>query len=171
MKRSFGIGLLALLVFPLLLVGCSGETSDVAEDYVEALLQGNADAAQQVACESFQDRTGELAAYFGQYDIREWELKYDIGKGNREEEVIVTGSFTYGPEDAPREVELQERDDTRIVVWLEKEGDEWCVGDETEVGEGLMALRDGAPSPAPADEEAPAEDATEEPTEEATDAD
>lgn len=164
MKKSFGFGLLALLVFPLLLVACSGESTDVAENYVEALLQGDADAAQQVACESFQDRTGELAAYFGRYDIREWELKYDIGKGNREEEVIVTGSFTYGSEDSPREIELQERDDTRIVIWLEKEGDDWCVGNETEVGAGLMALRDGGSSPAPADEETPAEDATEEAT-------
>lgn len=162
MKKSLGFGLLALLVFPLLLVACSSETSDVAEDYVEALLQGDADAAQQVACDSFQDRTGELAAYFGQYDIHDTDLKYDIGKGNREEEVIVTGSFTYGPEDAAREVELQERDDSRIVLWLEKEGDDWCVGSETEVGEGLMALRGGAGSPTVADEEAPAADETEE---------
>ena len=145
MKRSFGFVLLALLVFPLLLMGCSGDSPETAEDYVEALLQGDADAAQQVACESFQDRTGELAAYFGQQDIRNLDLKFDIGKGNREEEVIVTGSFDMGPASALQEVKLQEREDTRIIILLEKDGDEWCVADTTEVGDGLLALGDSEP--------------------------
>jgi hypothetical protein len=165
MKKSFEFVLLTLLVVPLLLTGCSGETPDVAEDYVEALLQGDAEAAQQVACEAFQSRTGELAALFGQQDLRNFDLKYDVGKGGREEEVIVTGSFDYGPEDSPRQVKLQERDDTRIVVWLEKSGDDWCVADTTEVGEGLLTVF-GSESTAAVTDEAPADDAAE--TEEAT---
>lgn len=145
MKKSFV--LLSLLVVSLLLTGCAADTPEVAEDYSEALLQGDAQAAQQVACEAFQDRTGELAAYFGQQDIRDLDLKYDIGKGGREEEVIVTGSFNYGPEDSAREVKLEERGiDTRIIVWLDKTGDEWCVNDTTTVGEGLLTLFDGGVS-------------------------
>ena len=166
MKKSFGFVLLALLVVPLLLTGCSGETPDVAEDYVEALLQGDAEAAQQAACEEFQSRTDELAALFGQQDIRNFDLKYDVGKGGREEEVIVTGSFDYGPEDSPRQVKLQERDHTRIIVWLEKSGHDWCVAETTEVGEGLLTVF-GGEGTAVVEDEAPADDAAEEDAEEA----
>ena len=152
MKKSFGFVLLALLVVPLLLTGCAGDTPEVAENYVEALLQGRQDDAEQFACESFQGRTGELAAYFGQEDVRDLDLKYDIGKGGREEEVIVTGSFDYGPEDMAREVKLQERDRTRIILWLDEVGDDWCVNDTTTVGEGLLTLFGGAAPTVEADE-------------------
>jgi len=157
MKKSFSLVLLALLIVPLLLMGCSSEPPEEAKDYVEALLGGDAEAAQKLACDSFQDRTAELAAYFGQRQVRDWDLKFDIGKGGRQEEVIVTGSFTYGTEDVAREIKLQEKDNTRIVVWMTETGDEWCVNDTTRIGEGLLALRGSAAEPMAEETEAPAE--------------
>lgn len=169
MKKPFGLVLLALLAVPLLLMGCSSEPPEEAKDYVEALLGGDAGAAQQIACESFQGRTGELAAYFSQNNVRDWDLKYDVGKGGRQEETIVTGAFTYGPEDVGREIKLQEKDKTRIVVWMYERGDGWCVNEKTTVGENLLALRGGAAAPA-VESETPAEEATEAATEEPTEA-
>ncbi len=161
MKKSLGFLSFALLVVPLLLMGCSSEPPEEAKDFVEALLGGNAGAAQQIACESFKGRTGELAAYFGQNNVRDWDLKYDVGKGGRQEETIVTGAFTYGPEDIGRQIKLQEKDKTRIVIWMDKQGDNWCVNDKTTLGENLLALRGGAEAPA-VESEPPAEEATEE---------
>lgn len=146
MKKSFGLMVLALLVVPLL-AACSSESADVSESFMEALLKGDADAAQQYACESFQEGAARLAAYFARQNVRDWDLKYDIGKGNRQEEIIVTGAFQYGPEDAPRELKLQERSKTRIVLWLEQRGDDWCVTDRSEFGE-VVALGGGLEAPA-----------------------
>jgi len=157
MKKSFGLVLLALTVTSLLLAGCNSEPPEEAKNYIEALLGGDADAAQQIACESFQARTSELAAYFSQNNVRDWDLKFDVGKGDRQEETLVTGSFVYGQDDLGREIKLQEKDKTRIVVWLDKQGDGWCVNDKTTIGENLLALRGGPAAPMGEATEEPAE--------------
>lgn len=157
MKKSFSLVLLALTVTSLFLAGCSSEPPEEAKNYVEALLGGNAGAAQEIACESFQARTSDLAAYFKQNDVRDWDLKYDVGKGGRQEETIVTGALTYGQDDLGREIKLQEKDKTRIVVWMDKQGDGWCVNDKTTIGENLLALRGGTAAPMGEATEEPAE--------------
>ena len=141
MSKRFAFVLVVLLAVPMLLTACGADTPDVAEDFVNAVLEGNADAAAEAACESYQDQARELAAGFVDLNVHDIDLKYDVGKGNNVEEVIVTGSYKFGTGDTVREVELaasvREREtdelvDTRIVVWLDENGDDWCVTEETQ---------------------------------------
>ncbi|NLX10538.1 MAG: DUF4878 domain-containing protein [Chloroflexi bacterium] len=141
MSKRFAFVLVVLLAVPMLLTACGADTPDVAEDFVNAVLEGNADAAAEAACESYQDQARELAAGFSGMNVHDIDLKYDIGKGNNVKEVIVTGAYKFGTGDVVSEVELaasvREREtgelaDTRVVVWLEEVDDEWCVTDETQ---------------------------------------
>ena len=43
---------------------------------VNAVLEGNADAAAEAACESYQDQARELAAGFSGMNVHDIDLKY-----------------------------------------------------------------------------------------------
>lgn len=168
MSKRLSLVLVALLIVPLVLSACSTASRDVAEDYVNSVLDGDAEAAQELACDSFVEQTQALAAEFGSQNVHGKDLKFDIGKGNNEEEIIVTGSYLVGPEDDADEVELaasvrvrsaEESVDTRFVLWMQEEGDDWCVSDESTFGyAGEEAPVDDAESEDAATEE-PAADA------------
>jgi hypothetical protein len=140
MSKRFGFILVVLLVLSAALTACSTESKDAAQDYVEAVLKGKADKAEEYACDSYQDQTAVLAAFYGAIDIQKIDLKYDIGKGGNEEEVIVSGAYEVGKGDDAKEFELaasiradpddednDEMIDTRWVLEMEKSGDDWCV--------------------------------------------
>jgi hypothetical protein len=152
MSKRLGLALVALLIVPMLLAACGSESRDVAEDFVDAVLTGDVETAQSLACDSFKDRAAALAQEYGTLNVHDRDLKYDIGKGNNQNEIIVTGSYKIGPEDKADEIELAhvvrgadgESVDTRIVLWLTEDGDEWCINDDTQFG--------GADSAVPMDE-------------------
>lgn len=142
MSKRLGLALVALLLVPMLLAACGSESRDVAEEYVEAVLEGDAETAQSLACDSFKDRSAALAQQYSALNVHGRDLKYDIGKGNNQNEIIVTGSYMVGPENDADQVELAqavrasggESVDTRIVLWLSEEGDDWCVNEDTQFG-------------------------------------
>ncbi|HML21526.1 MAG TPA: hypothetical protein PKD09_07765 [Aggregatilinea sp.] len=167
MSKRFGLVLVALLIVPMLLTACSTESRDVAEDYMNALLKGDSAAAQKYACDSFQDQTASLAEMYSVQNIHNKDLKFDIGKGNNQEEIIVTGSYLVGPENDADEVELAQKVhneetnedlDTRIVLWMADE-DGWCVSDKSDFGDGVEMTAAPVESEPMATEE-PAADAT-----------
>lgn len=153
MTKRFGLVLVVLMLVAMVLGACSSDTKDVAEDFTEAMLKGNVDKVQEKACESFKDAAAAEAALYGQLDIQNLDLKYDVGKGQNTKEIIVSGSFDVGKGDDAQEFELvasfrdtqrideSELIDTRIVVMLEKEDGDWCVGDKTELGEKSLKLQ------------------------------
>ncbi|MBN1680830.1 MAG: hypothetical protein JW966_11105 [Anaerolineae bacterium] len=154
MAKRFGLVLAALLVVSSLLAACGTETRDTGKDYMKAVLDGNGEKAEGLACDDFKDTTRALAEAYAALDINDVDLKYDIGKGSNEKEVIVTGSYKIGKGNDADEIELAstvrivdeesgeetEERDTRIVLWLDKDGDDWCVSAETELGDELNAL-------------------------------
>ncbi|WP_119067434.1 hypothetical protein [Aggregatilinea lenta] len=169
MSKRFGLILAALLIVPMLLSACGSESRDTAEDYVDALLKGDAATAQKYACDSFQDQTAALAEQYGAQNVHEKDLKFDIGKGNNQEEIIVTGSYLIGPENDADEVEMasavrtvgsDDSRDTRIVLWMQEDGDDWCVSDRSEFGDDMQISPESMESE-PVMTEEPVADATE----------
>jgi hypothetical protein len=156
MSKKFVLILVALLVLPGLLAACGTDSADTAQDYVEALLKGDAEKAQSYACADYQDATAAFAEIYAglaaqNLAIRSLDLKYDLGKGNNAEEIIVTGSYDLvelnaeGKEIADSEDEFElasstrdKRDldgdgddedkiNTRIVLEMKKDDGDWCV--------------------------------------------
>lgn len=156
MTKRFALVLVALLVVPMLLTACGSESRDTAEDYINALLKGDVQKAQDLACESFKDETAALAGLYAAQAIDKdsLDLKFDVGKGQNQEEIIVTGSYNYGPADNLKEYVLSERNLTRIVLWMEESDGEWCVTDRS-VFEGMEP--EEASEPAATEEPAEAE--------------
>lgn len=183
--KKYRVFLVLLLVVSAVLVACSSESSDNAEKYVRALLAGNAAEAQKYACADYQDRTTEMAATLPglgpNQAVRNVDLKFDIGKGNNQKEVLVTGSYDIvqlgesGRElrDTARQYELAasvrdrfdmnqngsdvDKINTRIVLTMREEGDEWCVA----LLDGgyyhpLVVIEGAEDEAAPAEETAPA---------------
>jgi hypothetical protein len=136
MSKRFGLVLAALLVVSALLAACSSESRDTAEDYMKALLRGDQAKAQELACESFKDQTAALGeAYAAQGVLKDKiDLKFDVGKGQNREEIIVTGAYKYGDTNDPMEFELTEKNNSRVVLWMKKSGSKWCVSEESEFG-------------------------------------
>jgi hypothetical protein len=163
MSKRFGFVLVALVVLSALLTACSAESRDTAEDYMNALLKGETDKAVELACESFKDETAALADSYAAQGILadEIDLKFDVGKGQNNEEIIVTGAYQYGDEADPTEFELTEHDGTRIVLWLEESDGDWCVTDESEFGTLEVSAPEATEEAAPEATEEPAPTATE----------
>ena len=157
MSKRFGL-LAALLAVALLLTACGSDSTDTAHDYMEAVLKGNVEAAQKLACDSFKEGTVALAAISASLadesrGVRNIDLKYDMGKGNNPKEVIVTGSYDIvrltdtgaviagsalqyelaavvrDRHDVDGDGDYENRINTRIVLTMEKDGDDWCVAD------------------------------------------
>ncbi len=157
MSKRFGF-LAALLAVSLLLTACGPDSTGAARDYMEAVLKGNVEAAQKIACDPFKEDTAALAAISASLaeesrGVRNIDLKYDIGKGNNPREIIVTGSYdivrlteagavivdsaaTYelaavvrDELDVDGDGNYEERLNARIVLAMEKDGDDWCVAD------------------------------------------
>ncbi len=168
MSKRFGLVLVVLLIVPMLLSACSTESRDVAENYLDALFKGDSTTAQKYACDSFQDQTAALADQYGMENIHKKDLKFDIGKGNNQEEIIVTGSYWVGPTDDADEVELaasvrvigEEERDTRIVLWMKDDGGDWCVSDKSDFGDGVSVTSAAPADSEPMTTEEPAADAT-----------
>lgn len=153
--KKFALLLAIMLVVPTLLTACDSESQDTAKDYIEAVLKGELEEAQKYACEDFQDATAELIAtrpgVDDEHAIRNIDLKYDVGKGNDPEEIIITGAYDLvelneaGRVIADSEVEYEvaaavrdrrdidgdddvdERLDSRILIDMEEQDGEWCV--------------------------------------------
>ncbi|MBI5957700.1 MAG: PT domain-containing protein [Chloroflexi bacterium] len=173
MIKKYALILVALLVVPMLLTACSTESRDAAEDYMNALLKGEDEKALGLACESFQEGTQTLLdAYKAQGVISDSvDLKFDLGKGNNQKEIIVTGSFEYrdpalSSEIEAVEFELTEKLGTRIVLEMKEEGDDWCVSEKSEFGTGVTEGEAEEPVVEPTVE--PTEEPTVEPTEKPT---
>ena len=86
MTKRFGLVLVALLIVPMLLSACSSDSKKVAEDFTKAVLNGDTAKAQEDACASFKDAAGAEAALYGQLDVQNLDLKYDVGKGQNNKE-------------------------------------------------------------------------------------
>ncbi|MCD4685974.1 MAG: hypothetical protein K8S97_08560 [Anaerolineae bacterium] len=153
--KKYGLLLVALLVLSAALAACSTKSEDSAKDYMEAVLKGDVEEAQKYACESYAEQTAIWAEMMVLEDVglavKNIELNYDLGKGNNQEEILVTGSFEIvelsidGDEvaDSAKEYELasslrdkhdldgdgddDERINTRIVLTMQEDGDDWCV--------------------------------------------
>ncbi|MCL4239421.1 MAG: hypothetical protein KJ047_14365 [Anaerolineae bacterium] len=157
MVKRFGL-VAALLAISLLLVACGSDSTETAKDYMEAVLKGDAAAAQKFACASFQEGTAALATISAGWaeqsrGVRDIDLKYDLGKGNNSKEVLVTGSYDIvqlsatgnviagsaqqyelaavvrDKHDVDGDGDYENRINTRIVLTMEKSGDDWCVAD------------------------------------------
>lgn len=140
------MALVALLVTPLLLTACSTASRDEAHDYISALLKGDDEKALGLACDSFQAGTQSLLAWYKQQrvDEKSIDLQFDIGKGGNSKEIIVTGSYQYGDPNFLREYDLKEKDDSRIVLAMQKTGGKWCVTDKSSFGGEIDAVLAGA---------------------------
>jgi hypothetical protein len=156
LMKKYGLLLVALLLISGVLTACSTESADTAKDYLDAVLRGDVEKAQKYACDNYQDQTatwaedmaGLASANLG---VRNIELKYDLGKGNNQKEILVTGSFDMVElnangkvvADSEKEYEMaasvrdkydlnnngddEERVNTRIVLTMKEEGGDWCV--------------------------------------------
>lgn len=172
MSKRLALGLAALLVIPLLLAACDTSSSDAGEEYIEAVMTGDEAKALELACAGFEDETQLLLAHYADQNLHHdsLDLKYDIGKAGNTSALIVTGSYNYGDEELPRELVLSEKRNSRIILDMEKTGDDWCVA-EGSVFEGVASLdatvaagdaedaTEGADEPAEEDTEAEASDA------------
>lgn len=167
MSKKFALILVVLLIVPLLLSACSTKSRDNARDYMNAVLKGDDQKAQKLACTSYQSQTTALLAWYKsqKVDTNNIDLKFDIGKGNNQNEIIVTGSYKYGEKDLLREWELSENKDTRIVLWMKKESGNWCVSDKTKLGKELDAI---VAQPAATPTAEPTAEPTAQPTEQPT---
>jgi hypothetical protein len=168
MRKRLALALVALLVTPLLLTACSTASRDTAKDYLNALLKGDDEKALGLACDSFKAGTQSLLAWYKQQGVDEKsvDLQFDIGKGGNSKEIIVTGSYQYGDPNFLREYDLKEKDDTRIVLLMQKTGGKWCVTDKSKFGGEIDAVLAGAPAEQSATQ--PTEQPTAEPTAEPT---
>jgi hypothetical protein len=181
MRKRFGLILVALLIVPALLTACSSESSDAAEDYIEAVLKNDEGKALELACDSFEEQTRALMAYYASTytNIHNIDLKYDMGKGNNQEEIIVTGSFAYGAEDDDKEFEITQKLNSLIILDMQEVDGDWCVTEDsvfegtpldTEMSEGEAAEDEAADDQAPGNEAADDQAATSE-AEESSDGD
>jgi len=168
MTKRLALVLVALLITSLLLTACSNASRNAAKDYMNALLKGDDAKALGLACDSFNAKTQTLLAWYKQQliDEKSVDLQYDIGKGGNTKEIIVTGSYMYGDPSFQREYVVREKDNTRIVLWMEKTGGKWCVTDKSEFGAEIDAALAGAPAEQPATQ--PTQEPTAEPTLEPT---
>jgi hypothetical protein len=134
MTTRFAWVMLALIVVSALLTACSTESRDTAEKYINAVMKGNDEEALTLSCDSYDETTKVLLEWHKEKNIQPQtiDLKYDIGKGNNQKEIIVTGSFKYGAEDPSREYEISEKLGTRIVLMMGKQDGDWCVTDKSE---------------------------------------
>lgn len=154
MTKRFGMVLAVLVALSLVLTACSTESRDTAEDYMQAVLTGEVDAAQDMACDDdVRALTAEVADVYANYfpgltlEEDDIDLKYDLGKGNNTNEIIVTGSLTYtdaADEDNVRELEFTEERNTRVVLMMDEGDDDWCVTIESEFGERIEGRIPGA---------------------------
>jgi hypothetical protein len=133
----------ALLIMPMLVAACSSKSRDTAEDYVKAVLKGDTEKAQALACDSYKEQTKAMAEAYANVDVQKIDLVYDIGKGGNQKEIIVTGAYTIGTGDDAKEVELgasvrvgdtNDKIDTRIVLDMKKQGGDWCATDKSVFG-------------------------------------
>jgi hypothetical protein len=156
MSKKLAFILVLLLVVPSVLTACGSGSVDNAKTYVEAMLKGDAAGAEKVACDGYQDDTQALVdGYAALADmneaIRNVDVTYDIGKGNNQKEVIVTGSYdivelnaqgkvivdseqqyvlaasTVDRHDLDQDGDDTDRINTRIVLTMKKSGGDWCV--------------------------------------------
>jgi len=150
MKKRLGFLLVALLIMPVLLTACDSESPDKAKEYMDAVLAGKVEEAQALACDEESAALTEsvVAAYASQYpnmeiDTKNVDLKYDIGKGMNNKEVIVTGAFSYkftqegaaaNPTDLEVEYELSDKLGTLVILYMDKKGDDWCVTSKSGFG-------------------------------------
>ncbi len=171
MTKRFGLLLVALLIGSALLSACSTESRDTAEDYVKAVLKGDTSKAQDLACsQAMKDQTAQfISDNVTGRNVHGLDLKYDMGKGGNNKEIIVTGAFKVGPKDDSHEVVVAEslRDtndvngngdkdeslEARIVLTMKKDGGDWCV-EEFETNDLPLFIADAAGT---ASVEAPAE--------------
>ena len=156
MSKKLAFILVMLLVLSSVLTACSSASEDDAKKYVEAMLMGDVAGAQKAACGDYQDGTQALVdGYAALADVHEEiqniDVTYDIGKGNNQKEVIVTGSYdivelnaqgnvipdsaqqyvlaasTVDRHDLDQDGDTTDRVNTRIVLTMAKSGGEWCV--------------------------------------------
>jgi len=189
MSKRFGLVLIVLLVAPMLLTACGSDSEKAAEDYMKAVLKGEVDKAKEKACADFQDDTEKYTAAYQAITPNihkdSLDLKFDVGKGQNNEEIIVTGSYEYGDKDNPKEYELvnsyrltddeqkalgidEDHIETRVVLMMKEEDGDWCVSSESKFNDPILNLfaGDEAATVEPTAEE-PAAEATDEPTAEA----
>lgn len=158
--KKLALLLVALLVAPMLLTACGSESQDAAKDYLEAMFKGDIEDAEDYVCDDFVINIDGLESTADLHDnvpflgpdneVRNIHLKFDLGKGNNAEEVIVTGAYDIVDlndsgkmiTDSEEEYELaasvrDKRDlnendddadtmDTRILLEMSEDGD-WCV--------------------------------------------
>jgi hypothetical protein len=171
MSKKFALIVVVLMVVPLLLTACSTKSRDDAEKYMNALLKGENEKALGLACESFKPQTEALLAYYKaqNIDAKSLDLKFDIGKGGNNKEIIVTGSYKYYGDQTivALEQELTEKNESRIVLQMKKDGDNWCVSDKSKFGTELDALI-AVPAPTVEPTAEPTVEPTVEPTKEPT---
>ncbi len=177
MMKRLSLILVVVLLVPMLLSACGSDTKKVAEDYMVAVLKGDSVKAKEKACDDFKDQTD---AYIAAYKAitpnihkDSIDLKFDIGKGNNQEEVIVTGAYDYGDKDNPKEYVFasstrkynnsDEMSETRVVLWMKKDGDNWCVSAKSEFSDKDLKAVPPAETPEPATTEEPTPAMTEEP--------
>ena len=156
MSKKLAFILVMLLVLSSVLTACSSASEDDAKKYVEAMLMGDVAGAQKAACGDYQDGTQALVdGYAALADVHEEiqniDVTYDIGKGNNQKEVIVTGSYdivelnaqgkvipdsaqqyvlaasTVDRHDLDQDGDNTDRVNTRIVLTMAKSGSKWCV--------------------------------------------
>lgn len=185
MTKRFALVLAVLMVASLILTACGTESRDNAEKYVKAVMKGDAAKADGLACEANQDTQALIDWYAGKgINDDGLDLKFDIGKGNNQKEIIVTGEIKYGGEDdreyemaqsvraadvqrfvgGPEPADPDEKIDTRLVLTMKEEDGDWCV---ESVETGGVAILGGEASEGEAGEGA-AEETTEEAAEEST---
>lgn len=153
--KKVALVLVVLLLVPVLLTACGSESQDAAKDYIKAVLEGDVEEAQKYACDEFKDQTVVLAETVpgvGENNaVRNIDLKYDLGKGNNQKEVIITGSYDIvtlnasgnvvadsaveyevaasvrDKRDADGDGDEDERMDTRILAEMVESDGDWCV--------------------------------------------
>ncbi|MBN2304828.1 MAG: hypothetical protein JXQ72_10145 [Anaerolineae bacterium] len=159
MSKRIVLVFVVLLVLPMMLTACGTESRDNAEDYVKAVMKGEAEKAGELVCDSYTGTDDLIALYAAaEVDPDSLSLKFDMGKGNNKEEIIVTGAVKYGPDakefeiagnarmrdlpaavvavvvlekeaDADADEDTVTNVDTRLVLTMKEEGGDWCVKD------------------------------------------
>ncbi len=159
--KKLALLLVALLLASVLLTACESESQDAAKDYIDALLNGEIENAEGFTCDDFEvqivsledstDLYANLPGLGDSHEIRNIDLKYDLGKGNNPRELIITGSYDIveideqgrlipdsetqyvlasavrDRRDIDRDGDVTERIDTRILLEMREDGDDWCV--------------------------------------------
>lgn len=153
--KKVALVLVVLLVVPVLLTACGSESQDTAKDYITAVLEGDVEEAQKYACDEFKDQTVVLVETLpgvGENKaVRNIDLKFDLGKGNNQKEVIITGSYDIvtlnvsgkvvadsamsyevaasvrDKRDIDGDGDENEKMDTRILAEMVESDGDWCV--------------------------------------------